>query len=53
MKKAAREDTARMLRHFAEKVEKGDAEWVWIAVQYPDGRITLGTKDAPKRPRGL
>ena len=30
-----------------------DLEWIAITIKYKDGRITIHSKDAPNRPKGL
>ena len=53
MTKKAQAQTARMLESYANDVRDGKVDWVWCAFKFPEGRITFGTKDAPKRPHGL
>lgn len=53
MNKKAREQAARMLEQYAADVRAGKVDWVWCAFKYPNGRITFGSADAPKRPHGL
>jgi hypothetical protein len=53
MTKRAQEQTADMLEHYANDVREGRVNWVWCAFKFEEGRITFGTKDAPRRPHGL
>ncbi|KKM02727.1 hypothetical protein LCGC14_1781570 [marine sediment metagenome] len=53
MNKAEKKNILNYLEKLAVMIGQEETDWVAITVKFADSRITLHTKDAPKRPQGL